>query len=246
MSKPQVDFILVRPQFPGNTGAVARALKNCAFDKLTLVQPQFSIHDLEATKYAVGAKDLLENAIVSDNLLETLAPYQMVIATSRRRGNYRKNVLTLSELSQFIAEKNPLGQTALLFGTEAHGLSNDEFQHSQYLMEIPANPAFESFNLSQAVLLVAYELFRHTPQLPKNPESEEEQIPTVTELEGMYGHLTQMLTEINFVKPDSQDHIPRILRNILSRALLTKPEVRVIRGICRQILWYKEKILKGL
>jgi len=35
-------------------------------------------------------------------------------------------------------------------------------------------------------------------------------------------------------------HMPRILRNIFGRAHLTDPEVRVIRGICRQVLWYKK------
>lgn len=237
-AKVSIDFVLVRPQFAGNTGSVARALKNCEFEKLVLVNPAFEKNDLEAIKYAVGAKDLLKKAKVYDDLPKALKGYKLVIGTSRRKGNYRKNVLQLNELPSLIEKLNVQGKIAILFGTETSGLSNEEFKVCQHLVYIPSNPEFESFNLAQAVLLVAYELFKTKPR--KMIDSLQK-YPTTKELEGMYEHLTEMFKKIGFVKNDNIHHIPRILRNVFNRAYLTAKEVRIIRGICRQVLWFKEQ-----
>ncbi len=233
-----VDFVLVRPQFAGNTGVAARALKNAGFKKMILVKPYFSKTDPEL-KFAVGAKDLVQKAKVYEDLSEALSSYSYVIGTSRRKGAYRKNVLSLFELPSLLEKKAEFGKVAILFGTEADGLSNEEIALCQHLVYIPAHSKFESFNLGQAVLLVAYELFRSKLKLPKQKKSI---YPTVKELEGMYDHLTQMLFEIGFIRKSLPDHMPRILRNIFNRAALTAVEVRIIRGICRQVLWYKKKV----
>lgn len=232
-----IHFILVRPLYAGNAGSVARALKNCGFENLILVDPAFSKYALEAIRYAVGAKDLLENAKVYDSLAEAVADFDLLIGTSRRRGAYRKNFLSLGEFPHFL-ENLTARKVGILFGNEMNGLSNEELKICQHLVYIPVNPAFESLNLSQAVLLVAYKLFEM--QTFSSEMSLESSSPSIDDLEGMYQHLTQMLSEIGFVK-SNPDHIPRILRNLFGRAHLTKPEVRVIRGICRQVLWYKGK-----
>ncbi|MBF0491857.1 MAG: RNA methyltransferase [Deltaproteobacteria bacterium] len=232
-----LDFILVRPQYPGNAGAVARALKNCEFEKLILVNPVFDLNDLDVKRYSVGAYPLIEKAPVVKDLPKALEPYHFVIGTTRRRGRYRQNTLDLSELPGFIAEQVPKkSKVALLFGNEMNGLSNEEFALCQHLVTIPANPKFESYNLSQAVLLVAHELYRFNLK-PK--EEKKAKLPSVKELEGMYEHLTQMLLDIGFVRNNNPEHIPRILRNLFNRAQITDPEKNIIRGICRQVQWVK-------
>src|SRR5262245_29625395 len=94
-SSSQIDFVLVRPRFAGNAGASARALKNTGFKKLILVRPGFS-KDHPDLKLAVGAKDLIEKAAVVDDLSKILTRYAVVLGTSRRKGAYRKNLVTLS------------------------------------------------------------------------------------------------------------------------------------------------------
>jgi len=238
LSPNKVDFLLVRPQYAGNAGAAARALKNTGFKNLVLVNPAFEKDDLDVVRFAVGARSLVEKAPTFENIEEALKPYELILGTSRRKGAYRKNLIELKELGPFLSKNPPKGKMAILFGHEASGLSNEEFKHCQHLIYIPANPRFESFNLGQAVLLIAYELFRvdwKPAILDDNP------YPTHEQLEGLYQHLTQALLEIGFVKNDNPHHMPRILRNIFNRAKLTEPEVRVLRGICRQILWYKNQ-----
>ena len=78
-----IDFVLVRPQFAGNAGAAARALKNTGFKNLVLVSPAFSKEDPDL-KFAVGAKDLIQRAPVHRHLSEILNRYAVVLGTSRR------------------------------------------------------------------------------------------------------------------------------------------------------------------
>ena len=47
--------------------------------------------------------------------------------------------------------------TGILFGNEANGLTNDDISLADKILS-PVNENFSSLNLSQAVLLVVYEL----------------------------------------------------------------------------------------
>ncbi len=119
----QISFVLVRPQFGGNAGAAARAIKNCGFKRLVFVQPAFAKDDLEVRKYALGAKDVIQKAPVYEDLGQALEEYAVVVGTTRRQGGYRKNFISLLELSSLLPQWLSLGKVAFLFGTEASGLT---------------------------------------------------------------------------------------------------------------------------
>ena len=110
-----ITFFLVRPQFAGNAGGAARALQNCGFKKMALVDPAFTKKHVDITKFAVGAKSLSDKAPLYDSLKKGLRSYKYVIGTSRRRGNYRKNILTLYELPQLLEKLPTKGKVAILF-----------------------------------------------------------------------------------------------------------------------------------
>lgn len=237
-----ISFFLVRTQFPGNAGSVARALKNTEFNQLALVQPGFDVQDLEVRKYALNASDLIQKAPIYSHLQEAVSGFDLVIGTSRREGAYRKNMISLDDLAAFLVQKQAR-KVAFLFGNEANGLDNDELAQCHALLSIPANPEWGSYNLSQAVLLVAFELYRHSQKLSQIKPLKE--VAGHEELEGFFEHLSSMLQEIGFVKNNNVEHIPRILRNIYYRASLTSIEVATLRGICRQVLWYKNLRIAG-
>jgi len=64
------------------------------------------------------------------------------------------------------------------------------------------------------------------------------------ELEGMYDHLKDMLMKIGFIHPQNPEHWMLNIRRFLSRMPLRAREVRIIRGICRQMDWYTTRIEK--
>jgi len=237
--KRNVAFILVRPLYAGNIGAAARALKNMGFSRLVLAEPRASPLDLEAHKFAVGASDLLKKARVFSSLKQAIADRQILIGTSCRTGKRRRNFVTLSELPALIA---PVKKVGFLFGPEEGGLTNEEIALCHHVVTIPTNPRFSSLNLAQAVMVIAYELRKSFGCVPKKyPAPSPQPTATMDQVEGMFTHLETMLSSIGFFPHGNPFIVMRTLRNLFSRAGLTPREIRILRGICRQVLWLAER-----
>jgi tRNA/rRNA methyltransferase len=58
------------------------------------------------------------------------------------------------------------------------------------------------------------------------------------ELEGMYTHLKATLQAIGFLNPENPDYRKKHIRRLFARTTLFAREVKILRGICRQIEWY--------
>jgi tRNA/rRNA methyltransferase len=54
----------------------------------------------------------------------------------------------------------------------------------------------------------------------------------------MYVQLKGVMLKIGFINPENPDYWMMNLRRFLSRVGLHAKEVKIIRGICRQIEWY--------
>ena len=133
------------------------------------------------------------------------------------------------------------GGLAVVFGPESSGLTSLELGLCHALVHVPTDPAQPSLNLAQAVMIVCYEIFLTTR------ETKTESLPRLAnklELEGMYDHLKGVLMKIGFIDPQNPEHWMLNIRRFLSRVPLRAREVRVIRGVCRQIDWYTEQLEK--
>jgi tRNA/rRNA methyltransferase len=53
----------------------------------------------------------------------------------------------------------------------------------------------------------------------------------------MYGQIKTMLSEIGFLNPENPDYWMTDLRRFFARSGLLSREVKIIRGICRQLEW---------
>jgi tRNA/rRNA methyltransferase len=60
----------------------------------------------------------------------------------------------------------------------------------------------------------------------------------------MYDHLKEVLQKIGFINPQNPEHWMLNIRRFLSRLPLRAREVRVVRGVCRQIDWYTDQLEK--
>ena len=57
----------------------------------------------------------------------------------------------------------------------------------------------------------------------------------------MYAQLKDALIRISFINPDNPDYFMNNLRHFFSRMQLRAKDVRIVRGICHQIIWYGKK-----
>jgi tRNA/rRNA methyltransferase len=235
MSLESIRIVLVRPKNSGNVGSVARAMKNMGLADLRLVAPR-GYRPAGAATMAVHAGDILARAGRYDSLGEAIADCAWVLGTTCRPGPYRSRPLTPREAAAELLAVAAADPTALVFGPEDHGLSNEELKLCNELMTIPADSAYPSLNLAQAVLVCAYELFlaRH-PARATGPT-----LATSERLERMYAQLRRALLRIGFLHGANPDHIMFTLRRVFGRARLDAREVAIWLGIARQIEWFAE------
>lgn len=154
----EYSFILVEPKVPENIGASARALKTMGFSSLILVKP---CEDPEgrARWLAHGSHDILDNAMVYNSLNKAISDFDLVIATTTRRRKVQSDLIPVARLSEFILTKGEaIKKVAIVFGNEESGLSNTDLSLCHISSTIPLAVEFPSLNLSQSLMLFAYEL----------------------------------------------------------------------------------------
>jgi len=130
------------------------------FSRLVLVAPRVPHvqSDPEAIAMASGADDVLAGAHVVPTLADALNGVQWSVALTARSREYGPPQLAPRAAAAQAREHAVHGDIALVFGNERTGLSNEDVERCSALAHIPANPAYSSLNLAQAVQVLAYEL----------------------------------------------------------------------------------------
>ena len=210
-------------------------MANMGLGELILVRPSASLGG-EARALAVGAVGVLERATCCDSLSQALGPFSCVVGTtSTRVRRLEIPTLTPRELPRFLSAQSQSGRAALVFGPESSGLTNEELALCGAMVGIPAAPRQPTLNLSQAVLILTYELYL----AHRTPPSVQQSLPapvTNFELDGLFSHLEEAFHQIGFARDDSYAAVLRDLRTLTARASLTVREVRILRGILRRTL----------
>lgn len=224
----------MQPRIPENIGAVARAMNNMGLSRLVLVNPKNC--DLSRViRMATGSSiDIVKDMEVREDIIDALKPFQYVVGTTARTGSLRPAMTQPRSLGQDLISISQNNLVAILFGPEDQGLSNEQLRYCHTIATIPT-ARFSSLNLAHAVMIVCYEIFMAVRENPPKP------IPRLAnrfELEGMYEHLKDVLMKIGFVESQNPEHWMLNIRRFLSRLHLRAREVRIIRGICRQMDWY--------
>jgi len=153
-------FVLVRPHYPENVGAAARAIKTMGITSLVLVKPgRLAVPDHEmALKMAVKSWDVLDGAKRVTTLGEALEGVTLSFATTSRRG-VSGIVAPRVAADMSVAAAARGERIAFVFGNEKTGLSAEDSAICGERLRIPMAADQPSINLAQAVQVVAYELF---------------------------------------------------------------------------------------
>lgn len=225
-----IRIILVRPKFPENIGSVARAMKNMGLSRLFVVNGCSALHP-NAYKLASGAEDILERAEEFFTLQEAISEMGCVVGTTSRGGKERHPDLTPGALAEKIiplSQKNLIG---LAFGSEKEGLTNEELSLCHLYARIPSMESFPSLNVAQAVMVVSYELFRASIEIPKK----EIRLAQAEQSERMIEHMERTLIRIGFLDADHPKGIMRVLRRLFGRSQMDEREVQILHGIWSQM-----------
>ena len=236
-------FVLVEPSHPGNVGAAARAVKTMGFSRLVLVAPRVANvqSDPEAVAMASGADDVLACAHVVPSLGDALNGVQWSVALTARAREYGPPQLSPRAAAAQARGHAAQGEIALVFGNERTGLSNEDVERCSVLAHIPANPAYSSLNLAQAIQVLSYELRMAYLEAadrgaPVSIEPDASPRAASDEIERMYVHLENALIALDFLDPVHPKKLMSRLRRLFARSGLEREEVNIVRGIAKHIL----------
>ncbi len=231
---PAPSIVLSGPQLGENIGAAARAMANFGLSDLRLVSPRDGWPNEKADAMAAGAGFVVEGARVFASVEDAVAEMTFVLATTARDRTMAKPILTPSEAAIRLRAMAAAGHaSAVLFGGERAGLTNDEVALADAIVTIPTSPGFSSLNLGQAVLLIGYEWFKCGDVTPAERIDHGLAQPAPREeLFRLFEHLEEELEKSGFLfPPGNRPGMIRTLRSILHRAQLTDQEVRTLRGV---------------
>ena len=114
------------------------------------------------------------------------------------------------------------------------GLTSEEVNKCQFILHIPANPAYPSLNLASAVQVMTYELRMALP----NIEEYSPKLGTLAshdEIESFYQHFENTMINSGFLDPRSPKHLMQRIRRLYSRTNLEKKEINILRGILNSL-----------
>ena len=232
MNVEALSVILVRPKFHENLGSVARAMKNMGLGRLVIVDGCSPLHR-NAYKLSSGAEEILDRAEEFPALEEALGDLGCVVGTTSRGGRGREPLLEPSTLMKRLIPLSHATSIGLIFGSEKDGLTNQELSLCHYVVRIPSSKSFPSLNLSQAVMVIAYEAFKESGPVPAHPS----EVASADHLEQMFRHMEKTLLEIGFLNRHNPKPIIKVLRRLLARSHMEEREVQILRGIWSKIDW---------
>ncbi|OVE86466.1 RNA methyltransferase [Natronolimnobius baerhuensis] len=227
---------VVDAQTPGNVGTIARAMKNFGFEDLLLVDPPELDPDGEAYGFAGHAReDVLPNAteLTFGDLVSEYHTIGCTAVTNEDDNNHiRFPFSTPAALVDRLA--SVAGPTALVFGREGVGLTNEELAQIDEICSIPASSEYPVLNLGQAATITLYELrtLALAPADTQLPDLERVRAPEPT-LERLYDQWDDLLVEINHPE-EKREKAGRMLRRVYGRADLTAREANTLLGVLRR------------
>ncbi|MDR2748043.1 MAG: RNA methyltransferase [Treponema sp.] len=245
MKLTDIVIILCRPSDPGNIGAVCRAMMNAGLGNLRvsgLSRANFAPFEGEIRSRAIHAASIWEEARFFETLGEAAADCAILAGTTRRRGRKRKNVtMDCRELALWLEDRP--GKAALAFGNERSGLDDGELALCNIASHVPAAGIFPSLNLSHAVQIYGYELFRalgpeaagDTSPLSGSPPGGERLFRTApvkgawtpldrAQAEALAAAITGNLESLGFYRHPGREEQTRFIRDFISRAALSPRE----------------------
>ena len=224
-------FILVNPQLGENIGACARALKNFGFSNLNIVTPRDPWPNTKARMTSVGAYNVIQKARIYKNVSDAVKEFDLVFATTARKRDINKKHISIVNFVKLLSkyEKSNIG---IMFGPEASGLSNHDLSLSNFIIQIPTSKKLTSLNLSHAVIVICYEIYKSLNVNKFKKEKILSKLTSKKSIKNLIKFIEDMLDKKNFFNPpEKKKSIILNINNIFGRLELSDKELRILFSI---------------
>jgi tRNA/rRNA methyltransferase len=238
----QVAIVLVRPKIPENIGAAARIAWNMGIKRLILVRQTLPEREEMAKMATHKAAHLIDTIEVYPDLAEALADFSVVVGTTARRGRHRVAVQGPREIAAILLPLLAANRTAIIFGPEDTGLTNDDLSFCQFASAIPTAD-FSSINLAQAVAIHCYEMYYAVVHAQKDMVPSPK-MATSFELASMYAAVENAIDTLYQVERTQKENWLENIRHLLNKRALTAREASTVRGVCKKLIQQRKTSIR--
>ena len=257
MNLQNIVVILDHPDESRNIGAACRAMANNDIRALRIVgkKDDYDIEHIHVL--AVHAGNIFDDAIFFNSISEATADCAICAGTTRRRGKKRGKLLLPEEFAKMadkitsssieepnVSKKNSSSENAdndknfsagekggakaaIIFGNERTGLTDEQLFQCNVGVTIPSSDNFGSLNLSHAVQIICYHLFRQSLVEEKGEYRGYTPIP-LSRIDRTVKSITDDMQKIGFFKMPGREDMENFWRGILSRASLSEGEAQYL------------------
>jgi TrmH family RNA methyltransferase len=226
--------VLNRTQDVVNIATTLRAMMNMGLTRLRLVRPDdFSAYRIAGIAH--GSEQLIERIEFFDTLEDAVADAALVIGTTARRraATYLWSHPRDAAPGLLSFDADAARPIAIVFGREDTGMLNEELDRCDRVLVAPTSALNSSLNLSQAVLIVGYELFLAAQDTPADLPRPKRDAPPASALEraALFEQADAALDAIDFYKGKNPEAIMRTVRAVMRRAGLNAREAALFRAM---------------
>ncbi len=228
-------IILVRPQLPENIGMVARAMNNFGFKDLIIVSPRDNWLNNKTINASKKAKKIIKNIKVYSSLEIAISNFTYVIATTNRKRYLEKK--STSDFKYIKNKINSYKKTAILFGPENSGLSNNDLNFADIIFSIKTSNQSNSLNLSHAVSILCHKIFELNYLKADKSLRDKSNFIDKLQLSKYFDYLFSNLENRNFFKPkEKKVSMKNNIYAIYTKSPLTKKELQTLWGITKKLM----------
>ena len=224
-----INIVLVDTIHPGNIGSVARAMKTMGLKRLSLVNPRV-FPSGESNALAGNATDVLENAKIFTSIKDAIMDSTFVYATSSRDRSIQWPLMDAETAAKDICEEvGSKKEVSIVFGKEDRGLTNDELELANKLIEIPANPEYPVLNLAMSAQIISYEILKAS-SINQNKEWRDYPEVNSKQLQMLIDHFIETAIDIDVIDPDNPKKIISRIKRMFTRLQPDEMEASFMRG----------------
>jgi len=232
-------LILVEPKEPGNIGATVRAMKNMGLSRLRLVNPVPYREVPQQKKMGYRSQEIIRDAREFSSLEAAVADLSLVFLATVRKGKWKKDFLSPEKAVDRIGEYLQNQEIGLVFGREDKGVTIDESQLANYYIRIPAAVSYPSLNLSQAVMVILYQVYSRLvvggvagPGLPP--------LAKKSAFDRLSTNIWELMKSLRF-RENEKGLFHRSLLRALNRTRWSSADIAVFDRFCKQVRWYRDQ-----
>ena len=255
MNLNNIVIVLDHPDESRNIGAACRAMANNDISELRIVgnKADYDIEHIHVL--AIHAGPIFDKAQFFTSITEATEDCAICAGTTRRRGKKRGKLLLPEEFAEMADDitgapvfsirpdghsttadthggqstsgNGSGGKVAVIFGNERTGLTDEQLDECNLGVTIPSSDNFGSLNLSHAVQIMSYHLFRRA-LLQKKGEYRGYTPLTLERVDRTVQTITDNMQKIGFFKMPGREDMENFWRSLLSRASLSEGEAQYL------------------